>query len=328
MNPIQNKPTITKNGNRLITQTLDPFCFMFNSLAMGDVIAAVPVVKYMTENFYTTPESYVVVAKPYFKELFPFVPDYNFRNFDQKDNNWDLPAGMVMALINKKNEKGVTRNTPKHMHLGQLASILMSDRILPEKHLHYVPLDVVDVSRFNVPTNSVVLVTSYRDKTRMWHADHILGVAAWLKSNGILPVFIGKTDMDQNVRAEIIPKSSLPNDIGEFGLDLRNKTTIPELASIFRQTRAVCGLDSGPIHLAGTTEVPIVCGYTSVAAEHRIPYRMRGRTIAIAPEIECIGCESRWRSNLWNYENCYFGHAQCCSLMTPDRFINALSSIL
>lgn len=329
MNPIKNKYTTTHNGSLLLTQTLDPFCFVFNSLAMGDVIASVPVVKYMVENYYTTPDSYRVVAKKQFRELFPFVPDYNFRNYDvDKDSRWGLPPEYIMGLLNQKNQPGITRNTPKHMHLSQFASIKLADRILDTKHLNYVPLKSVDVTHFGVDfTKCVVLVTSYRDVTRMWHAEYILQVAKWLKSVGVTPVFIGKTDMDHGVREQIIPKTSLPNDVSEYGIDLRNKTTIPELATIFSQARAVCGLDSGPIHLAGTTSVPIICGYTSVSPEHRIPYRSEGVTYAIAPEIECIGCESRWRSNTWNYENCFFGHAKCCTVMTPDRFINVLKSL-
>jgi ADP-heptose:LPS heptosyltransferase len=215
------------------------------------------------------------------------------------------------------------------MHLGQFASLIMADRILPEKHLQYVPLAPVDVSHFNIDfKNTVVLVTSYRDVTRMWYAEYILEVAKWLQSKGLTPLFIGKTNMEQNVREAVIPKTSLPNDISEYGIDLRNKTTIPELASIFRQTRAICGLDSGPIHLAGTTDVPIICGYTSISPENRVPYRLQGKTYPIAPDIECIGCESRWRSNLWNYENCYHKHADCCKEMTADKFINILQSII
>jgi len=120
----------------------------------------------------------------------------------------------------------------------------------------------------------------------------------------------------------------LPDDITEYGVDLRNETTIEELASIFGEAKAVCGIDSGPIHLAGTTSIPIICGYTSVSPEFRIPYRKEGKTIAITPEIECIGCESRWRSNFWNFENCYYDTIECCKQMTSDKFISALKQVL
>lgn len=329
MEPIVNKPTITPNGTVLTTLTTDPFCFMLNSIAMGDVIASVPVIKYMVENYYTRSDSYFVVAKKQFRPLMPFVPDENFRDFDVKDNLWNLPSGTVMGVLNKKNEHGITRTTPKHMLLGELASIVMADRILPRTALNYVPLEKVDVSHFGVDfSKAVILVTSYRDVTRMWYPEYILGVAKWISDKGLTPVFIGKTDMDPNVRESVKPKTALPADISEHGVDLRNKTTISELASIFWKAKAICGLDSGPIHLAGTTSIPIVCGYTSVSAENRMPVRSGGITIPIVPDLHCINCESRWRSNLWNFENCYFKTAECCNQMTPDRFIKALSAIL
>ena len=329
MTPIRNKDTFTPSGDRRITLTLEPFCFMFNSIAMGDVVAAVPTVKYMVEHHYTTQESYFVVSKPHFRCLFPFVPDENWRNYDEKEQFWGLPSGTLLGLISKKKETGVTRLTPKHMHLSQFGSIMLADRVLPFSELNYVPLDPVDIEHFGIDfTNSVALVTSYRDKTRMWPAEEILKVAAWLQSKGITPIFVGKTDMGKEVREEVIPKSDLPDDISGSGIDLRNKTTIPQLASIFSRAKAVCGLDSGPIHLAGTTSIPIICGYTSVTAENRMPIRKVGKTYPIMPNLLCIGCESRWRSNTWNYENCYFKHAACCDRMTADRFINVLETII
>lgn len=302
---------------------------MLNSIALGDVVAAAPVVRHMVEKYYTSPATYYVVAKPQFRPLFPFVPDESFRNYDQKDNFWNLPAGIIMGCIGKNKEPGVTRLTPKHMHLGQFASIMLADRILPFSELNYVPLEPVDIQKFATDFSSaVILVTSYRDKTRMIYPEEILKISEWLLSRKILPVFVGKTDFADTERESNLAKSSLTDAIAECGLDLRNKTTIPELASIMQASLAVVGVDSGPIHLAGTTTTPIVCGYTSVSPEHRVPIRRTGQTIAIAPEIECIGCESRWRSNTWNYEQCYFGHTNCSRVMTADRFINALESIL
>lgn len=308
-------------------QVLNPFCFMFNSLAMGDVIAAVPVVKWAIDTYYPDHKNYLVVAKGMFRSLFPFVPDENFRDYDVKENSWGVPANYAMACINQKKEPMIVRNTPKHMHLSQYASIKLMDRILPDKDLMYVPLTPVDISHFNLPKKYVVFVSSYRDDTRAWHSDYLLETARWAASKGYCPVFIGKTDM--NLETHLIPKTSLPKVIDGFEhIDLRNKTTIPELAMIMGGARAVLGLDSGPIHLAGTTSVPIICGFTSISPEHRVPYRRKGLFLSVTPNIPCIGCESNWSSHFWNFENCYLGHIDCCKQMTADKFIKKLSGIL
>ena len=330
MKPINNKSSFTSEGQKRIVKTLDPFCFMLNSFAMGDVIATAPVIKYMIENFYTTPDSYVLVAKGAFRPFFPFVPDSNFIDYDDKSKPvWGIPDAMAIGALNKKNESRIVRNSPKSMHLATYGSLAMADRLIPLEELNYVPLEPVDITKFEIDfSKCVILISSYRDLTRSWHSQSLLEVAKWLKMMGVTPVFIGKTDMDEGVTENLRPKTSLPNDVSQYGIDLRNKTTIPELASIFREAIAVCGVDSGPIHLAGTTNIPIVCGYTSVAPEHRIPIRKEGKTYPITANIECIGCESRWRSNYWNYENCFLGHAECSKQLTGNKFINILSEII
>lgn len=299
---------------------------MLNSLAMGDVLAAVPVVKYMVEEYYSDPTMYMVVAKEMFKPFFHFIPEDRFHSFEDKANDWGIPLHFAISALNQTKVKSITRNTPRHMHLGQFASIRLANRILDPGFLKYVPLKQVDISRYGVDfSKSVILVTSYRDATRAWSADSILETAEYIQQRGFIPVFVGKTDM--NVELNLSPKTSLPEKL-TLGVDLRNNTSIEELASIMGLSKAVCGLDSGPIHLAGTTSVPIICGYTSILPEYRIPYRDKGATYSILPDIPCIGCESRWQSHFWNWEKCYLGHIDCCKSMTSDKFIHYLQDIL
>jgi hypothetical protein len=331
MTPIRNKHSVTDQGECRINLTLDPLAIILNSVALGDVIAAAPVIKYMLDNHFTTPESHIIVAKKLFRDVLHFVDDSSFRDFDSTEHPfWGIPSNFPVAMLNTKSEAKFIRNTPKSVHLSQFAGIKFCDRIIPLEELNYVPLKPVDVSKFGVDfSKSVILVTTYRDDTRAWHAEHILGVAKWIKARGLTPVFIGKTDQNFQVRDKIIiAKTTLPDDISEYGVDLRNKTSIPELATIMGMSKAVCGVDSGPIHLAGTTETPILCGYTSVAPEYRMPTRKVGKTYAITANIECIGCESRWSASFWNYEKCYLGHINCCKLLTPDRYIKILENIV
>lgn len=311
-------------------KTLDPICFMLNSIAMGDVIASAPVVKYMIDNFYPDHKNYRLCLKKEFRIFFPFVPDENILDFDKKDNMWGIPDNYPIATLNRKNDARLIRLIPKHMHLSHYASIQLSGRIIDKKFLNYIKPDTgkVDVNKFGIDySKAVILITSHRDVTRMWKTESILGFADYLKSKGFIPVFIGKSDMDSDKGNNIRTKINLPEDISNFGVDLRNKTSILELVEMMGKSRAVCGVDSGPIHLAGTTSVPIVCGYTSVSSEFRIPIREHGITIPLEPSIECIGCESKWHSTYWNFENCYQKTIECVSMLTTDMFINAFNKI-
>lgn len=330
MTPI--KRLLKSETSKSLILTLDPFAFILNTIAMGDVVAAAPVIKYLLDNYYVTPESHMVIVKKQFYPFFEtFVNPTNIVDFDSTEKPfWGIPEKYPCGTLNKKTDARFTRNTPKQMHLSTYASLCFSDSLIPLEHLDYVPLKPVDISHFNVDfSKAVVLVTSYRDVTRMWYAQDILNLAIWIQNNGLIPVFIGKTDMDTHLeKKHLIPKSSLPDDVSGFGVDLRNKTTIPELASIMSQAVAVCGVDSGPIHIAGTTKTPIICGYPTVAAEHRIPTRKEGKTYAITPKIDCYNCESKWRTSYWNFEKCFFEHADCCKEFTADKYIKHLEEIL
>jgi len=308
---------------------LNGFAFVLNSLAMGDVIAAVPVIKYNIERFYADGQMpYRVVAKKMFRPLFPFVDDAHWHDFEDAANDWGIPKNWAVGVLNQKNSgTNIIRSTPKTMLLGQYAALKLTDRMLPVEVLNYVPLEKVDISKFNTDfSKAVIFVSTYRDYTRSWRADHMLEVAKFVKSIGLLPVFIGKTDM--NLDTKIAPKTSLPDDVSEYGLDLRNATTIPELYTIMSEAKIVLGMDSGPIHLAGCSSVPIVCGYTSVDASVRIPVRKDGPTVTIKPRMDCASCETNWASHFHNFEECFFGHAKCVDDMLPERFIHAIGLIL
>ena len=302
---------------------------MLNSFALGDVIAATPVVKYMVSKFYTNKNTYRVVAKKAFRDLFHFIPDENFLPFENKENFWGVPKDFAVGALNRKNEPRLTRLTPKSLHLTDYASLAFCDRLIPQNELNYIALIPTDINHFGIDfSKAVILISTYRDQTRSWRNDSILETAKWIKSQGLIPVFVGKTDIEQDLSEAHKPKTSLPNDLSEYGVDLRNKTTLRELYSIFRVSKAVCGVDSGPVHLAGTTDVPIICGYTSVAAEFRVPRRMKGETYPIQVDIPCINCESRWRTNYWNFEKCFTKTEDCSKMLTSEKFIDILKNIL
>jgi len=322
--------TIHPNDGRF-QLTLDPKAFIINSLAMGDVIATAPVIKYLLDNFYTTPESYYLVVKKAFWDFFPFVPEDKLLDFDATDKSlWGIHTNTPLALLNRQKSGMFVRPTPKKMHLSHYASLALADSIIPLEQLKYVQLRDADTSKFGYDFSKwVIIISSYRDENRSWSSDEMLKFATGLKDRGLTPVFIGKTDTDfSSLTRTHKTFSSLPQDISEYGIDLRNSTTISELASIMSKSFAVCGIDSGPLHLAGTTNVPIIAGYTTVLGEYRIPLRDKTAcTIMIPANVECYGCESRWNSSLHNFENCYYGHRNCITTFKALDFLNAIDRV-
>lgn len=302
----------------------DPVCYSVNSTAMGDVLAAVPVVKYAIETYHKECD-YRVVASKHFRCLFPFVPDDKY--LVMEDDTWKFDKKYAVRRLNNVDPKGgnLCRITPARMSLSHYASIGLVGEILPKSLYSYVALERVDVSKFNVDfSKAVVLVVSYRDINRSIPNDELLKISEYIHIRGFIPVFIGKTDQGAwKDRPPVSPFTPPP-----YGVDLRNQTTIAELATIMEQSLAVIGVDSGPLHLAGTTSTTIIASYTNVDWRHRIPTRTEGRTIVVEPDpMDCRYCSSRWAKDFYNFLNCYYGHNNCVKSLRAEKYINALRSV-
>lgn len=298
----------------------DPVCYSLNSLSMGDVIAAAPIVKYAINTFHKNTD-YKVLIKPYYNDIFNFVP--NDKIGDQGVSYSFSPPWQIRYLNTPRSTNA--RTTSMHMHLTTFASIQLLNRFISAEHMKYLPLPEVDVDHFGIDySKAVLIVVTYRDEVRKISFEAVSGIAQWVRDRGLIPVYIGKVDSSEMWKDSPfrLAFDSLPE-----GVDLLNKTNILEMASIMSRSLAVVGLDSGPIHVAGTTSVPIVCGFTNVAPEHRFPIRDKGIFIPIVPEEECRHCQSRWCLNYHDFGYCYFKHANCVKQMTAEKFIKALISL-
>jgi len=305
--------------------TFDPVCYSVNSTALGDVLAAVPVVKYAIETYHQDCD-YRVIASKHFRDLFTFVPNSKFLVLE--DDTWRFDKTYSVRRLNDVDKKGgnLCRLTPSKMTLSHYASIGLLGKILTKENYNYVSLPQVDISKFNTDfSKAVVLIVSYRDINRSIPSDELSKIAAYVHERGLTPVYVGRTeDGAWKTRAPVSPFTP-----PSYGLDLRNQTSILELASIMTKAIAVCGVDSGPIHLAGTTPTTIIAGYTNVDWRYRVPVRTRGRTIVIEPDpMDCRYCSSHWLKDFYNFLNCYYGHNNCVKTLRAKKYINALTSIL
>lgn len=303
----------------------DPVCYSVNSTAMGDVIAAVPVVKHAIETYHKDCD-YRVIASKHFKCLFPFVPEDKY--LVMEDETWKFDKVYSIRRLNDVTPKGgnLCRLTPAKMSLSHYSSISLLGEILTRKEYSYIPLPEVDVSKYGVDfTRAVVLIVSYRDVNRSLQNEDLLKIAEYVHVRGLIPVYVGKTDTGAWKERPPVSPFTPPS----YGVDLRNLTSIEELATIMAKSIAVCGVDSGPLHLAGTTETTIIGGYTNVDWKHRVPSRLRGRTIVIEPDpMDCRYCSSRWHKDFHDFLNCYYGHNNCVKTLRAEKYINALRSAL
>lgn len=297
----------------------NPVYYVLNGAALGDLCAAAPVLKYGIEKYHAT-IPYKVVGNTTFRSLFPYIPDENFIDIKGK---WPLPPGYSLRVLNPlKQQSGITRLTPSRVPLVQYAAINLLGRLLPQDKIRYIKLDPVPTDHLDLPVKYVVLVSTYHDAVRAWPQPEMLKTAEWIHSRGYTPVFIGKTeDQPIAIKSENI---SIP----EYGIDLRNKTSIPELASVMAKAAAVVGMDSGPVHLAWTTQTPVVCGFNLVSPELRMIDRPGVQDFAIVPDSNCRFCQSDGNLDFWGFETCYSKTYECVPYMSAQKFISSLEQIL
>lgn len=306
-----------------MTKAFDPVCYAVNSISMGDIIVSAAVIKWAIKNLHPDGE-YTVLVYPRFKDILHFVPETNYKPFGHP---WKFQKPYLIRYLNTIRGDGGARTTSLRMPLWQFASIQLTDRVIPKEELSYVSLPEVPVDQFGVDFSNAVLIScTHVTDVRTWSYETVHGIAEWVRDRGMVPVYIGKVDNDPILKDS--PFRASFKDVPSFGVDLRNKTSMTEIASIMNRSKAIVGIDGGLIHLAGTTSIPIVCGYTTCEPTNLHPLRTPLNVWNVVPDSECRHCQSRTNLNYHDYGFCYLGHANCVKEMTADKFIRGLESAL
>ena len=165
-------------------------------------------------------------------------------------------------------------------------------------------------------------------------------IIQWVSHRGYTPVITGssKSYISAETPKGLEPLPVLDNfdNIGKHtkGIchDLRDATTLIQLRDLCGHASAVVGIDGGTLHLAATTEVPIVYGLTSVARQHRSIVRddeWNWRLRHVTPhKLDCAGCQSNM-TLMFNHDFrfCLYKDNACTTALRSGDFIAALESL-
>jgi ADP-heptose:LPS heptosyltransferase/GT2 family glycosyltransferase len=106
-------------------------------------------------------------------------------------------------------------------------------------------------------------------------------------------------------------------------IDLRGKTTINQLATVMKNAKLFIGIDSFPMHVAQTFDIPGVCFFGSVSPQTRIYSKnMQGIT---AQNLPCLGCHHRNPAPCTVTNNCETGTLDCIKLVSINDMWDAIS---
>jgi ADP-heptose:LPS heptosyltransferase len=316
-----------------------PTVFIINSDAIGDVTCSLPAIKWICDNY----KRYKILAPYQLKDLFFFVPEDRFH--DLKDTIF-LDDKYLEIYLNSfharnfnpefieydnLNKRSTQVPLPLRMHLCQYASIQLLNRVWSLEQMNYLkyPLDNDEIKEFDIDFSKCVATNiTYRDSARTMPKEEMNKICDYIESKGYQVLLLGTT------------RSSWPHneeykslDLKNRGIDLRDKTSIKQSINIISKCKAVFGMDGGIMHLAGMTNTPIVCGYTMVAPEYRMPIRdnILGKDVyPVLPDddLECKFCTSAWQLETHDYRSCYFKHLNCVKQMTAEKFIDKLGILI
>ena len=306
----------------------DAYCWIVNTAALGDTIASLPALKYAVENVFTD-NKYQIMVHNYLRPLFQFVPEDNIIYFGVgKELTEPHTVVHYYDVINTEQGPSALLN-PLKLSLINYSSIKLLGMILPEEHKNYPKLDLsdTDISEFNLPEKYVCILSTALHKNRSLPRADVYRIANYLIKKGITPVFMGKSTRIIDTFGAT-PRYGISPPAKEGMLDLSDKTTLLQAAKIMDSAIAVVGADTGLIHLAACTDVPIICGYTTVDPDLRMPYRhgIKGWNLTpiTPPKSDCRYCSSSLFLNNVNFNECLQKEYQCIDSLSAEAFINEL----
>lgn len=245
----------------------DIFLDLSECRALGDTLCSTPVIRKLYESY----EKKINIISNY-PELFSKNPNVN-KNYSPNSINLDFVKSNHIYHnsfynVGKKNERGVEY---KHnvIDIRQLHAILLGFSLLKnEMSLDYIPDDYIPIE--NLPDKFILIHPVQTWPSRTWDAKFWMQLTKKLNDDGIAVVSIGKDSSETgffNVQKPVF------NFEIKNGLNLMNKTTISQSWHLINMSTCFVTMDSGLLHLAGTTDSEIIQLGSSIHPELRAPYR-------------------------------------------------------
>ena len=140
---------------------------------------------------------------------------------------------------------------------------------------------------------------------KLWPKEHFTRLAQGLCEAGLQVVWIGAGQFDADIIAGI--EQDLP---GSPAINFCNRMSLPELVALFRQSRLFIGCDSGPMHLAAATGLPVFALFGP--SREAIWAPLGEHSVVLRGELPCAeDCDA------WHCRNDY----HCLRSLTPETVL-------
>lgn len=246
---------------------MKPICLDVSECnGLGDLISVTPTIRVMAKAY---DQKIMVISK--MPELFRNNPWVSASYYPSVMNMPYVHENYIyhnsFYNVGKKNNRGIeykhNRMDIRQFHAINLGFMLRQD----EMECEYYPTEDITHS---LPDNYIVVHPVSTWPTRTWSEESWIELIGRLQKMGYNIVAIGKDGSETgffNVEKPVhrITLDSITN--------LMNKTSVSDCWHIINKAQAVVTMDSGILHLAGTTDTYIFELGSAISPEFRTPYR-------------------------------------------------------
>jgi len=230
--------------------------------ALGDTLSATPTIRKLFISYGR--KISVITHHPYLFENNPYV-DVTYTSLtDEILNEYSVFNSFNVdyhsnGVCYKHNVMDI-----RQFHAINLGFMLTKD----EMDLDYTPDEYDPITE--LPEKYVLIHPVQNWNSRTWDAKKWILLTKLLNERGIAVVSVGKDSSEfggSNVQKPVF------NFEIDLGLNLMNQTSLSQTWHLINNSMCFVTMDSGLLHLAGTTDAEIIQLGSSINPEFRVPYR-------------------------------------------------------
>jgi len=274
-----------------------------NSTSFGDTLAATPTLRKLSE---AHQEKINIITHR--KDVFENNPLVErIYSFDQENHLKIKILYQTFTYPGQVNKDGIEKKF-SHIDIRQVHSMDLGFQLTPdEMQMEYYPGD--PKLEVDLPNNYIVLHITNNWPNRTWDYNNWQSLIDWLNHNKIFTVLIGyghREKLSDTVSDTPLEKIC-PKFDNLYGLDLSNKGDMDDMYHVINNSQLIVTMDSGPLHLAGTTDTQIFQLSSPIHPSLRAPYRKGTQRYKykFIPGESCVFCNSNLRYNVkeWGHIN-------------------------
>ena len=226
---------------------------LIGSQSIGDTLSAIPTIKKLSEIY--SKNIHVFTYQPEMLKNYPYIT---------LSDNYDIEEGDLLIESFRPDLFVHTRTDIRQLH-----AVSSGFQLLPEElEITFYPNEYEPIE--NLPENYIVVHPSKTWPSRSLERQQWQDLINKLNNTGIPIVVIGKDSSEFGTYH--IQKPIYDINVAN-GLNLVNKMNIHQAWHILNKASIIVTMDSGILHLAGTTDTHIIQLGSSVNPKLRAPYR-------------------------------------------------------